>query len=135
LDLDGDGIATDVKQSKASETSRNTVDILADIFGGGSSPAQSNPKDDIMSLFNTGSTATASNLTQNAPASNPLDSLISTTQLSTSSSTNVMNLFDSTNQVAPAQNIQSGNSLNNLTTPPTSGSIGTNTSSMCHKFN
>ncbi|CAG8553257.1 5789_t:CDS:10 [Funneliformis caledonium] len=133
LDGDGDGIVTDVKQSKTSENSQNTVDILTDIFGGGSSanstPAQSNPKNDIMSLFNAGPTTT-SNLIQNTPASNPLDSLISTTSPPTSSSTNdIMNIFgSSTNQIAPAQDIQSENPLNNIATSPASSSIGTNAS-------
>ncbi|CAI2164575.1 11301_t:CDS:10 [Funneliformis geosporum] len=129
LDLDGDGIVTEVKSS---ETSQNTVDILADIFGGGSSAntttAQSNPKNDIMSLFNAGTTLT-SNLIQDTTASNPLDNLISTTSPPTSSSANdIMNIFGSTKLIAPAQNIQSGNPLNNLATSSTSSSIEANAS-------
>ncbi|RIA84538.1 AP-1 complex subunit gamma-1 [Glomus cerebriforme] len=142
LDLDGDGIATDVKQFKAPETSQNTVDILATIFGGAPSdtsnnliPAQSNQKNDIMSLFNTTSTTTSSNLIQNIPVANPLDSL--TTSPPTSSSTNdIANLFGSTNQITPSQNVQSANSLDSLvdlgaansvkTTPSPSSSTGTN---------
>ena len=110
MDLDGDGIVADVKQSKASETSQKQVDILADIFGGGSSPAQSNQKNDIMNLFNTGPTNTAPNLIQNTPTTNPLNS----------STNEIMNLFGS------PQNTQSENPLNNLTTPTS----GTNVSGM-----
>jgi hypothetical protein len=119
---------------------------LATIFGGESSattnnlpPTQSNPKNDIMSLFNTGPTAT-SNSTQNTPAANPLDSLILTTSPPKSNSTNdIVNLFGSpsTNQISSAQ---SANPLDNLmggtatTTPPSSGSIGMNTSGISTNF-
>jgi len=41
---------------------------------------------------------------------------------------NIMNLFGSTNQIASVQNTE--NPSNNLTTPPTSGSMGTNASGM-----
>jgi hypothetical protein len=133
LDLDGDGIVTDVKKVNASETSQNTVDILATIFGSGPSDTTDNltssrpdPKNDIMSLFNAGPTTTTSpNLIQNTPSANPLDDLITTSLPSTNE-----NLFgwSSTKQITPSQNPQAVNSLDSLmdlgatkpstTTPP-----------------
>lgn len=119
LDLDGDSIATDVKKVNASENSQNTVDILATIFGSGPSditdnltPSRSNPKNDIMSLFNAGPTTTNSpNLIQNTPSANPLDDLITTSLPSTNE-----NLFglSSIKQIAPSQNTQTVNPLDSL---------------------
>ncbi|GES74138.1 adaptor protein complex AP-1 gamma subunit [Rhizophagus clarus] len=140
LDLDGDGIVTDVKKVNVSETSQNTVDILATIFGSGPSDttdnltsSRSDPKNDIMSLFNAGptTTTTSPNLIQNTTSANPLNDLITTSLPSTNE-----NLFDlsSTKQIAPSQNAQAVNSANSLdslmdlsatkpstTTPPPTG--------------
>ncbi|RGB34884.1 gamma-adaptin [Rhizophagus diaphanus] len=109
LDLDGDSIATDVKKVNASENSQNTVDILATIFGSGPSdttdnltPSRSNPKDDIMSLFNTGPiTTTSPNLIDNTPSANPLDDLITTSLPSTNE--NLLAISPPTETNAPEQ--------------------------------
>jgi len=135
LDLDGDGIVTDVKKVNASETSQNTVDILSTIFGSGDTndnltSSRSNPKNDIMSLFNAGpTTTTPSNLIQNTPSTNLLDDLITTSLPSTNE--NLLGL-SSIKQITPSQNAQAVNSLDSLmdlgaTKPSTATSLPTET--------